>query len=242
VSGGGETIFTDYLAPSVGAPPAIAERIPLGDEIARYIRELIITGRLQSGQQVNIEALARDLEISPTPVREALQVLKGEGFVRAEPHRGFRIATLTTQDIHDMFLVQAHVAGELATRAASHATSELLAEITGLQTDLREADARSDGEEMERLNYQFHRVINRAAGAPKLTWLMGVVVRYAPRVFYPAIPGWNDASLRDHDAIIEAIRNGDQDSARETMTAHIRHAGVLLVTYLESGGFGQGAG
>jgi DNA-binding GntR family transcriptional regulator len=200
---------------------------------------LIITGQLDSGQQVNIDALARDLDTSPTPVREALQVLKGEGFVRAERHRGFWIAPLTSQDIEDMFMVQAHIAGELASRVARTATPDLLSEITGLQVALREADVRSDGEEMERLNYQFHRAINRAADAPKLTWLMGVVVRYAPRVFYPAIAGWHDASLRDHDAIVEAIRNRDADSARRTMTEHIQHAGVLLASHLEGRGFGQ---
>jgi DNA-binding GntR family transcriptional regulator len=208
----------------------------LSAEVAKYVRELIISGQLRSGQALSIDALARELDTSTTPVREALLVLRGEGFVTMEPRRGFHVAPLTRQDVEDMFLVQSQLAGELAARAAALVTDDLLAELLGLQERMRQADHHADQEQIELLNYEFHRAINLTATSPKLTWFLGVVVRYVPRVFYSRIPGWHLASLRDHEAVIEALRNRDAEAARQAMTRHISHAGELLVAHLENEG------
>jgi DNA-binding GntR family transcriptional regulator len=228
--------------PRAGAPPPFfGKRLQLSDEIVAYIRELIMTGHLRGGQQVNIDALARHLGTSPTPVRDALNVLRGEGFVRSEPRRGFRIAPLSEQDVEDMFLAQGVIAGELAKRATQMATEQLVSEIVRLQDSMGQAHVNSDDEGMEQLNYEFHRVINRAASSPKLTWLLGMVVKSAPRTFYSAIAGWPEASLRDHGAIIESIKVKDPDAARQAMGAHIQHAGELLVDHLKNQGFWSSA-
>jgi DNA-binding GntR family transcriptional regulator len=208
----------------------------LSAEVARYVRELIISGQLRSGQALSIDALARELDTSTTPVREALLVLRGEGFVTMEPRRGFHVAPLTRQDVEDMFLVQSLLAGELAARATALVTDDLLAELSEIQERMRQADDQADQEQIELLNYEFHRAINLPATSPKLTWFLGVVVRYVPRVFYSHIPGWHLASLRDHEAVIEALRNRDAEAAREAMRRHISHAGALLVTHLENEG------
>ncbi|MPZ68292.1 MAG: FCD domain-containing protein [Actinobacteria bacterium] len=196
-----------------------------------------MSGQLRSGEPLNIDALARDLQTSATPVREGLLVLQGQGFVQMEPRHGFRITPLTRQDIADMFLVQSLIAGELAARAAREASESLLGELTSCQESMRQADARSDGEEMEALNFQFHRLINRAVPSPKLTWLISVTARYVPRLFYASISGWRDASLHDHETIIESLRTQDPEGARQAMISHILHAGELLVSHLENEGF-----
>lgn len=217
--------------------PRVRERVQLSEEIAAYLRDLIMSGQLRSGEPLHIDGLARQFETSATPVREALLVLSGEGFVQMEPRRGFRIAPLTRRDVEDMFLVQSVIAGELASRAAHAATEPFLEEISRLQQKMREADARSDEEQIEVLNFQFHRLINLTATSPKLTWLMGLVVRYVPRLFYGTISGWHDATLRDHSAIIEAFRTSNAQAAQEAMASHIEHAGRLLVSHLEHQGF-----
>lgn len=212
----------------------VRDRLPLNEEIATYIRELIMSGQLGSGQPLNIDILARQLQTSATPVREALLMLRGDGFVQMEPRRGFRVAPLTRQDVEDMFFVQGIIAGELAARAAGAANEPFLNEIIDLQERMRQADAQSNDEVVEVLNFEFHRLINRTAASSKLTWLLGVVVRYVPRLFYSTIPGWHDASLRDHAAIIKAIRNKNPDAAHLAMRSHIQHAGELLVSHLEN--------
>jgi DNA-binding GntR family transcriptional regulator len=231
-----------HSRPGEGAPPPFfGKRLQLSDEIVAYIRELIMTGYLRGGQQVNIDALARHFGTSPTPVRDALNVLRGEGFVRVEPRRGFWIAPLSERDVEDMFLVQGVIAGELTKRATQMSTELLLTELIRLQDGMRQAHERSGDETIERLNYEFHREINRAASSPKLSWLLGIVVKNVPRTLYAAISGWPEASLRDHGAIIESIQKKKPDSARKAMEAHIKHAGDLLIAHLRNQGFWSAA-
>lgn len=219
---------------------ALGRRRQLSDEVAAYVRELIMSGQVKHGEFLRLERIAEDLGISVTPVREALLSLRGEGFVTLEPRRGFMPAPLSRQDVRDLFEAQAHFAGELAARAAERITEAELETLDQTQAQLEKASRASDAEGIERANHQFHRVINRSAGSPKTAWLLQLVVRYAPRRFYPSIPGWSQASVDDHHLVLSALRARDADGARQAMRAHIRHAGTLLVVHLEAQGFWDG--
>lgn len=219
------------------SPALFPRAVHLSEEIASYIRELIMSGQLKAGRALNIDRIAKELQTSTTPVREALHALRGEGFVQFEPRRGFRIAPLSRSDVEDLFLVQGQLAGELARRAAKRIPGPNLERVRQVQLQMAEASDHRDMEEIERLNFEFHRIINGSAASPKLAWLLSVVVRYVPRRFYSMIPGWPEASVRDHNSIIEALIKHDPDKARTAMTAHIEHAGQLLVTHLENQGF-----
>jgi len=219
---------------------AFGDRPQLSEEIAAYIRELVMSGRLRGGQPINIEALARELRTSPTPIREALHVLRGEGFIQVEPRRGYRIAPLSRRDVEDMFLIQGMISGELAARAAEAADEQFIDEIVGIQSELQQAEARSDDNHIQQLNYEFHRLINLRDSSPKLTWLLSLLVRYVPRVLYSTIDGWHTESLHGHEAVIDALRRKDPDAARLAMRAHFAHAGEQLASHLERHGFWEG--
>lgn len=215
------------------AAPAPSRRPQLNDEAAAYIRELIMTGQLRPGDFIRPEEIAKDLGVSATPVREGMLALRGEGFVRLEPRRGFAVAPLSTKDIRDIFAAQAALAGELAARATALITDAEQAGLAGLQAELEVAAAAGEIGRLEALNHAFHRLINRAADAPKVAWLLSVGARYVPRRFYATITGWPDASARDHAAIIAALATSDADAARDSMSSHVRHAGELLAQHLE---------
>ncbi len=217
--------------------PALGRRRQLSDEVAAYVRELIMAGRVRHGEFLRLERIADDLGISVTPVREALLSLRGEGFVTLEPRRGFMPAPLSRQDVQDLFEAQAYFAGVLAARAAERITAAELESLERTQALLERASAARDPEGIERANHEFHRVINLCAGSPKTSWLLQLVVRYAPRRFYSSIHGWSQASVDDHRLVLAALREGDADAARRAMRAHIRHAGALLVVHLEAQGF-----
>lgn len=215
----------------------LGRRPQLSDEVATYIRELIMSGQVRQGEFLRLEKVASDLGISATPVREALLSLRGEGFVHLEPRRGFVVASLSRQDVEDLFFVQASIAAELAARAAERISSGDLDELERLQEGMAKAAENDDVDSIEDHNHRFHRVLNVAADSPKLAWLLGTVVRYAPRRFYGKIQGWIDASLEDHRNILTALRDRDTDGARKAMYEHIVHAGDLLVSNLEDQGF-----
>jgi DNA-binding GntR family transcriptional regulator len=204
----------------------------LSSAAADYIRESIISGRITEGQYLRVDHLATELSISATPIREALLALRGEGFVQLEPNRGFVVLPLSGDDILDLFSVQAHLAAELAARSALAITAEDLADLEALQAKLTAAAASDDVTAVERYNHLVHRRINLSGGAPKLSWVLNTLVKYAPRHFFSTIPGWRDASVRDHKAILDALGTHDPDLAREHMRQHIMHAGDLLASHL----------
>lgn len=214
-------------------------RPQLNDEAAAHIRELIMSGHLQPGQFLRPDALASELAMSATPVREALLSLRGEGFVLLEPRRGFVVAPLSADDIRDLFSAQALLAGELAARACGKLTDEDLDTLDHLQQQLDEAARDGAHGDMELFNHAFHRTVNQAAASPKLAWALSVATRYVPRRFYATISGWPDASMQDHSEIISALRAHNSAHTRSAMSEHVTHAGSLLARHLEQLRAGQ---
>ena len=226
------------LAPVSGSErPKVPEPVShrhIGDDVANYLRELIMTGHLRSGEFLRLERFAQEIGISNTPVRDALLSLRAEGFVVLEPRRGFVVAPLSAEDIGDLFLVQAMIAGELATRATKELTDERFGEIAAIH-DRLEAARDDSADQSEQLNFEFHRAINRTASSPKLKWMLSRAVRYAPRLFYGEIRGWREASVNDHEKILGALEKRDAAAAGALMQQHILHAGELLVEHLRVG-------
>ncbi len=118
---------------------ALGRRRQLSDEVAAYVRDLIMSGQVRHGEFLRLERIAEDLGISVTPVREALLSLRGEGFVTLEPRRGFMPPPLTRQDVQDLFEAQAYFAGELAARAAGTIAETELASLDRFQAQLEAA-------------------------------------------------------------------------------------------------------
>jgi len=216
--------------------PLRGRRLPrLSDEAATYVRELIISGQLAGGIFIRPEAVAEELGISATPAREGMLLLQSEGFLRVEPRRGFVVSSLSPKDVSDTFDAQALLAGELCARTASLLTVAGLTRLQQIQNDLEQAASRGDLAVVEELNFEFHRSIYAVSDAPKIRWLLGSTLRYAPRRFYPAIGGWPAASSRDHRAILTALQVADPEAARSAMAEHIRQAGRLLAQHIGGG-------
>ena len=209
-------------------------RPQLGAEAASYIRDLIVSGTLRGGDFIRPETVAQSLGISATPVREGLLELRTEGLVKLEPRRGFVVAPLTGDDIRDVFTGQALLAGELAARAVKHSDPEALATLERLHSDLEAAAGRGDHDELEELNFRFHRAVNMLADSPKLAWLLGVSLCYVPARFHSTIDGWPAATVQDHREVLQAFRDGSSRAARAAMVRHIEHAGELLAVRIES--------
>jgi DNA-binding GntR family transcriptional regulator len=208
----------------------------LSDSVASYIRELIMSGEVRGGEYLRVDRIAQDMEVSVTPVREALAVLRGEGFVAQEPRRGFVVVPLRARDVQDLFDEQARISGELAARAVAAMDADTVAVLIEIQERLERAARNQHADDVERLNFEFHRLVNTASDSRKLEWILRTIVRYSPRRFFPSIDGWDQASVDEHRAIISAIQGGDAASARASMERHVKHAGDLLVSHLEKRG------
>ncbi|TDE35185.1 GntR family transcriptional regulator, partial [Actinomadura sp. 6K520] len=212
--------------------PVLGGRHQLSEMVATHVREAIMIGELRAPDYIRTEHLAAELGISATPVREALMILHSEGAVRWEPRRGFRVLPLTARDVADLFDVQSYIAAELAARAAEALDDTEIDRLGLLQARLEDAARAHDAEQVDRLNHEFHRTINRSSGSSRMTSLLSLTVHYVPLGFFGTVEGWAEASAHDHSAVLAALRARDPDAARTAMTAHIKNVGRLLINHL----------
>ena len=208
----------------------------LSASVASHLREQIVSGRLKTGEFLRIDAIASELGVSTTPVREGLLLLQSESFVRLLPRRGFVVNSFSQGDLRDIFWAQAVIAAELAARAAQKMGKEGLAHLQHLITEHKAAYKARNDEQVARLGHEFHRAINLAAESPRLALLLGSLTKQLPNRFYASIEGQLEETFEYHPIILDAIRMKDSDAVRSLMYRHIMGGGDHLVDSLESSG------
>jgi DNA-binding GntR family transcriptional regulator len=211
----------------------LPSRPQLSDEVAAHLRDAIMSGELRSGEFVRLDAVAAELGVSVTPVREALLALRGEDMVELEPRRGFVVSPLSRQDVEDLFGLQAHLAAQLAVRATERITDEQLARLEQLADSVHQA-AVGATEELGALEYEFHRAINKIADSRKLSRFVEQATRYMPAQLYTSDPGWRGQVVIDHIAILEALRARDATAARDAIQRHVADGERRLLRHLDS--------
>jgi DNA-binding GntR family transcriptional regulator len=219
------------MSVSSDRPP---RRANLADEVSDHIRNAIITGRLRPGERIDQDAIAAELGLSRLPVREALIALDREGMVQTIPRRGTYVQRLTPDDIADHYQIFGHVAGLAASRAAARAGEEDLQRLRELQQQMQRSQ---DAEELERLNFEFHRVINAAGGSRRLNSLIRLLTRSLPAHFFEFVPGWSSQAHEQHAEILSAIERRDPTAAQRAMERHLAASARNAVDALTNQGF-----
>ncbi|MGW4589965.1 GntR family transcriptional regulator [Amycolatopsis thermoflava] len=211
----------------------------LVDEIAATIRARIMSGEFAIGAPLRQAALAAEFGVSRTPIREALRQLQNGGLIEVLPNRGAVIRVPTPWEVREAYEVRAELEGMAARRAADRITRTQLKNLADDNDVLRRALEGTDDSSLETraANDSFHTVICAAAGNEWLTAMVARINESFPRnVSSLALAGserHRQENVSQHDAIIEALRAGDADAAREAMHAHIISSGEHLAAWYE---------
>ncbi len=222
--------------PDRALPGTNRARSNLKDEVAQYVRDLILSGALVPGRRLDQDDIAARLGTSRLPVREALITLEAEGLVDNLPRRGSFVAPLETQDIEDHYEMYGLLSGIAAERAADSASPDLVAQLQDVCVQMWSTD---DPAEHDRLNYVFHLLINRSGSSGRLRAVLRTLSASMPTHFFAhsSEQDWKVRALDEHDAIVAAIAKKDGRSARELMTIHFRNTGEQAVRMLRASGF-----
>lgn len=207
-------------------------RHQLPEQVAGYVRELIISGAVRPGEFLRVERIAEEVGVSNTPVREGLLALRSEGFVQFVARRGFVVAPFTRDDVRDLFWAQSQLARELAARAARKITPEQVARLDENLEQYWQAVGEGDAERIADLSYAFHRQINLAADSQRLALLSGMVASHLPRRFYASVEAQVAASGNEHPLLVDALRDHDARKARALMEEHILASADHLIEIL----------
>ena len=195
----------------------------LHDQVAATLREEIFAGTLVPGSFLDEAALCERLEISRTPLREALKVLTAEGLLRHEPRRGCFVAEVTQKDLDEIFPVIALLEGRCAWEAARNATDAELEALEAMHEKLsRHAKARRINDYYA-TNYAIHEAIISLADNRWLAQVIGDLrkILKLARLQQLHAPGRLDQSLSEHLAVFAALKARDSDGAEAAMRTHL---------------------
>ncbi|MEH6823804.1 MAG: GntR family transcriptional regulator [Motiliproteus sp.] len=210
-------------------------RRSLHEEIADHLRTMIIEGELAEGQRIDETALCGELDISRTPMREALKVLHSEGLVSIEPNRGARVATLTEQEFYELFEVISGLERSAAELAAERATDADLKRLQQLQTKMENHYNKEDRHSYFLVNQEIHRTIVAMAKNETLEILHNQLLNKASRGRYIAIgfdTRWKEA-LDEHQQLLEALKARNGIEAGQILFEHVRHTGSTALSAMK---------
>jgi len=214
--------MTDAAGKSAVAKPS-AGNSSLGEYVRDQVREAIETGRFLPGQRIRENDVAEMLNVSRTPVREALRHLEAEGLLSFVPWRGVVVAELDSQQVVELYKVRASLEGLAAALAAQHIGETELALLEALQD---RSEASEDPVELAQLNKRFHEAIYNASHNRYLTQNLQALrsaLALLRGTTYSS-PGRRENANREHRDLLNAIRARDATAAERIAREHLKEA------------------
>lgn len=211
-------------------------RAALHEQVAHRLRQMLVEGAIAPGAKLNERELAELLQVSRTPLREAIKMLAAEGLVELVPNRGAIAVSLTEADVHDTFEVMAGLEGLSGELAAQRITPEELAEIQAMQFEMMAAYTRRDLSAYYAINARIHRAINAAAKNPVLATVYNQVnARLQALRFRSNQDGdkWKQA-VKEHEKMIEALAARDAAAMRQVLVTHLHNKRDVVLEQLRA--------
>jgi DNA-binding GntR family transcriptional regulator len=206
-----------------------------GASVYHLIREAIIDGRLKPNERLVAADLARRHGTSTNPVREALQLLRGEGFVNFAPNRGARVRPIDQDFVRDISEIGVIIEPVLTRWFVGMATDDDIAELEHFQ-GLIERNNFADPLLHSELDTAFHTVMYRRhynRHAASLWWKHREVLRAVGRRFDFTLSR-RDAILREHRELIRLTKAQDADKAAEVIARHVDGSGRHLLEQMRA--------
>lgn len=207
------------------------QRPNLADQVYERLVEAVVSGAMPAGSSLNVGDLAKELRVSPSPVRDALQRMASEGLVSANANRRTTVRLFTRREVEELMQVRELLEGGAARLAAGRVTPKELKEMRAAA----EHCARLFGDpakkrQMLELDGQFHQKVAEASGNATLR---DEIVRCHRRVQLMQCvlldPLKMKSGYSEHIEIVEALETRDPARAEETMRKHVRQALAFMV-------------
>jgi len=213
----------------------VASTIPIPRDtfaslVTDQLRDSIVNGILEPGEQLSEVELAQRFGVSRGPVREALQRLIQEGLLRSEPHRGVTVPVLTEGDVLDIYLareaLESAAVRHIIASSRSAACHEALDQHV---TAMEKSEATGDWEAVGRADAEFHTALVKATGSQRLQRMFSTVISET-RLCLGVLTGAEarEALVAEHRQISDWIREGNTDGALTALKRHFDDAVTTL--------------
>lgn len=207
------------------------------ESVYQYLKQKIIYDELPPGTFLREGELAAELEVSKTPVREALNGLKFEGLVDVIPYKGYMVSQFSFQELKDLFelrIILEKACVELAIQNITKSQLERFKELALREFDVDSVEARK---EFMKVNIGFHSYLGEVSGNKQLAALLESTIQKLQRGLFQAL---KESSLKtmveEHLQIVKAIEEKDESLAKSIVTKHARdsHFNILTINRILS--------
>ena len=200
---------------------AASSRRTAHEFVRETLRRAILNGTLAGGTRLVQAEIAEVLNVSTTPVREALRDLTSDGLIRFDPHRGGVVSEIQVEEMEEIYDLRMLLEVQAMKLAAENMTPEVLDRARAIHVEMRSAPQSA---EWVMMNRDFHMSIYEAADSPRLlTILRGLIdssVMYVGAV-WQVIPDLRERAGSDHEDILKMLAAGDKAGAVETIERHM---------------------
>ncbi len=197
----------------------------LRDRVYEILKKSIIFQEIQPGEKVDEEAVAKQLGVSRTPIRETLCRLENEGIVKIIPRRGAFVVKHSREKINEILMVREALEGFAARMAADHADGSTMEQMRFLFKDFSESNIRDRSKDYSQADLEFHNLIIQTSKNNLLINLMNTLNDHIQmvRLQTVSLEGRPEQSLIEHFKIIGALEQKDSSLAESLMREHIRN-------------------
>jgi len=189
------------------------------------LREMIVTGELAPGSVIHEGDLSVRLDISKSPLREALRQLHQEGLIDTVSNKGSRVATLSEQDIEEIYQLRTYIEAMAVRLACARHTARDIDDLRAGIARLDAIKATGDLRAIAELDIRFHLRLAEIGGNRRLIRIQQNLQTEMLRLVMRQFVDWGEAAesdaVRRHTAIVDAIAANDPDAAEREMRAHI---------------------
>jgi DNA-binding GntR family transcriptional regulator len=203
------------------------------EDVYARVRAAILDGELAPGAVMSQVALAEELGISRTPLREALRMLQSERLVEAEPNRRVRVAPITPADLEELCIVRITLEAEAMRLSVPLMTSEDIAHLEGYMAEMAHYAEAEDYRRWTIPHRNFHRALTAHAG-DRINDLLGQLFDHAERyrrlhIGHGPTP-WVTAGHRE---ILDAAKAGDREKSAGLLASHFARTGFEVAELLD---------
>jgi len=205
--------------------PMVGERQSLREQVAHALRAALITGEMRPGVVYSAPVLAAQFGVSATPVREAMLDLTKEGLVEAVRNKGFRVTELSDRDLDELTEIRRLIEVPTVARLADAARAEDFERLRPTAEEIVAAAEAGDLLAYVDADLRFHLALLALSGNAHLVEVVRDL-RTRARLYglsQLSEHGLLAGSAREHVAMLDALKDGDEDAVRLIMSEHIQH-------------------
>lgn len=198
------------------------------EQVADFLREGIIAGRFPRGTRLKQLEIAKLLQTSITPVREALKLLAAEGYVVGDSYRGAAVAPFDITASNEMLNLRILLETQLIRSAVEHATPAEIEELRSLAANFERAVASQENEAARAANYRFHRRMFEIPNLPQTLHFVQVLWARYPFDLINKLKGRVSRAVEEHRELLNAFIARDAGGAMLATRRHIESGWLEL--------------